>query len=313
MYDAPLISPENKDSSSETLASLPKVALSAKVRAGHSVSDAVQSILDELQADNVIYAELRLNPNDFADSTPEASLDDVIEQAASVIEAHAVDARIILAADAQAANVAEIADAAINNDGVVGFALVGENIAAHIGIFNKLQDNFVPFIVDGGFDDIEAGVKSGATRIAAGVDIIDDFSATVEGIEPGKLTSWIRDRHIATEITPDEDIAAGEADSLADHPLPLLQQLGFTCVVGSAGLTQQFISLNEALGYGLEEFFELTIAAMQNSFSTQEHRQHLIETVILPAYEELSDTEFAEDAAAREARESEAQQGEDDA
>ena len=63
----------------------------------------------------------------------------------------------------------------------------------------------------------------------------------------------------------------------------------------------------------MEEFFELTIAAMQNSFSTQEHRQHLIETVILPAYEELSDTEFAEDAAAREARESEAQQGEDDA
>ena len=80
MYDAPLISPENKDSSADTLASLPKVALAAKVAAGHSVSDAVKTVLDKLQADNVIYAELRLNPNDFADahdaSTSEALLSD---------------------------------------------------------------------------------------------------------------------------------------------------------------------------------------------------------------------------------------------
>src|SRR5699024_2068540 len=147
---------------------------------------------------------------------------------------------------------------------------------------------------------------AGATRVAVGVDIIDDFSATVEGIEPGQLTSWIRDRHIAVETNPDEDIAQDDVDSLADHPLPLLQQLGFTCAVGTTALTQQFVSLNEALGYGLEEFFELTVAAMQNSFSTQEHRQRLIETVILPAYEKLSDAEFAEDAAAREAEEAEA-------
>ena len=299
MYDAPLISPENKDSSADTLASLPKVALAAKVAAGHSVSDAVKTVLDKLQADNVIYAELRLNPNDFVDthdaSTSEALLSDVIAQATAALHSHDVDARIILSADTQAANAAEIADAAIANDEVAGFALVGDNVVAHAGVLAKLQDNFVPFVIDGGFDDIEAGVKAGATRISAGVDIIDDFSATVEGISPGKLTSWIRDRHIAVEITPDEDIAAEEVDSLADHPLPLLQQLGFTCAVGESALTGQFVSLNEALGYGLEEFFELTVAAMQNSFSTQEHRQHLIETVILPAYEELSDTEFAED------------------
>ena len=35
---------------------------------------------------------------------------------------------------------------------------------------------------------------------------------------------------------------------------------------------------------------------MENSFHTEPERQHLIETVILPAYEELSDAEFAEDA-----------------
>ena len=135
MYDAPLISPENKDSSADTLASLPKVALAAKVAAGHSVSDAVKTVLDKLQADNVIYAELRLSPNDFVDahdaSTSEALLSDVIAQATSALPSHDVDARIILSADTQAANVAEIADAAIAHDEVAGFALVGDNVVAH--------------------------------------------------------------------------------------------------------------------------------------------------------------------------------------
>ena len=297
MYDAPLISPENKDSSAEIFASLPKIVLSAAVPAGHSVADAVSTTLNELDTNGVIYAELRLNPADFADSLNDASLADAISQATAAIQTHKVDARIILTANTEAANVAEIADAAISHEDVVGFALVGENTAAHAGVLKKLQDNFVPVVVEGGFEDTEAGVKAGATRVAVGVDIIDDFAATVEGIEPGKMTSWIRDRHIAVETNPDEDIANGDVDSLADHPLPLLQQLGFTCAVGTTALTQQFISLNEDLGYGLEEFFELTVAAIQNSFTTREHRQHIIESVILPAYEELSDAEFAEDAA----------------
>src|SRR5699024_7430104 len=144
-----------------------------------------------------------------------------------------------------------IADAAIDHDEVAGFALVGDNIDAHAGVLKKLQDNFVPFVIDGGFDDIEAGVKAGATRVAVGVDIIDDFSSTVEGIEPGQLTRWIRDRHMAVKTNPDQHIAQDDVESIADHPLPLLQQLGFTCAVGTTVQTQQIVSLKESLGYGL--------------------------------------------------------------
>ncbi|MDN6465879.1 MAG: adenosine deaminase, partial [Corynebacterium casei] len=112
MYDAPLISPENKDSSAEIFASLPKIVLSAAVPAGQSVADAVSTTLNELDTNGVIYAELRLNPADFADSLNDASLADAISQATAAIQAHKVDARIILTANTGAANVAEIADAA---------------------------------------------------------------------------------------------------------------------------------------------------------------------------------------------------------
>ena len=58
-------------------------------------------------------------------------------------------------------------------------------------------------------------------------------------------------------------------------------------------MTKQFLALSETFGYGLEEFFDLTVKAVENSFADQELRQHLLETVILPAYEELSDPELA--------------------
>src|SRR5699024_9425618 len=118
----------------------------------------------------------------------EALLSDAIAQATSAVHSHDVDARIILSADTQAANVAEIADAAIAHDEVAGFALVGDNVVAHAGVLAKLQDIFVPFVIDGGFINIQAGVKAGDIRFFAGVDIIADFFVTIEAISPGKLT-----------------------------------------------------------------------------------------------------------------------------
>lgn len=303
MYDAPLISPENKDSNSEIYASLPKIELAAAVEPAQDIAKAFTETLDALESENVIYAEIRLNPADFAEALGDGTVVDLLANAKTAIDDHKVDARIILETTTDADNVSELAEFAIHSDDIAGYALIGNDIPAHHETLRKLNENFVPVVVEGDFQAIEAGVKAGATRINAGIDIIDDFSATVEGIQPGVVTGWIRDRHITVELQPDDDVANGDADTLADHPLPLLQQLGFTCAVGAASLTDQFTSLNENMGYGLEEFFELTVAAIQNSFSDQEHRQHIIETIILPAYEEFSSTEFAEDVAAREAAE----------
>ena len=66
-----------------------------------------------------------------------------------------------------------------------------------------------------------------------------------------------------------------------------------------------FLALSETFGYGLEEFFDLTIKAIENSFASEEDRQRLIEQKILPAYEELADPEFAEDASETEEAEEE--------
>ncbi len=41
----------------------------------------------------------------------------------------------------------------------------------------------------------------------------------------------------------------------------------------SSSVLKVFLALNEHFGYGLEEFFDLTVKALENYFSTEEERQ----------------------------------------
>ena len=223
---------------------------------------------------------------------------------AGVREVDGIDARLVLVVAAEdtadtAADIVRVAIARATADrrDVVGVRVAerdvaGGDFAAVQEVIDKARAAFVPVTLDAGrtgsTDSIEAAVRAGADRIGLAENMIDDFTADIDGIQPGVVSAWVRDRHIALETAPLD--AEGE---IADHPLPLLQQLGFTCTVGLGGdgdLTEVFAALHDALGYGLEEFFDLTIKAVENSFHTEPERQHLIETVILPAYEAVSYT-----------------------
>lgn len=273
MHDAPLISPENKDSGAEIFASLPKVTLLAQLPADASTPEelraATRSVVQALVDDHVVYAELRLP----ADSFP-FSRDEALAAAAEGLEVPGIDARLVVHGDA--------------SEHAAGVVLSDFTRAP------ALREEFIPWDFDASsYDEAVAAVRAGATRLVHATDLIDDFSADLDGVRPGKASAWVRDRRIALTFAPLEEFPAEE---LADHPLPLLQQLGFTCTVAGDKLSDVFVALSETFGYGLEEFFDLTIKAIENSFASEEDRQRLIEEEILPAYEKLADPEFAEGA-----------------
>lgn len=273
MHDAPLISPENKDSGAEIFASLPKVTLLAQLPANASTPEelraATRSVVQALVDDHVVYAELRLP----ADAFP-FSRDEALAAAAEGLEVPGIDARLVVHGDA--------------SEHAAGVVLSDLTKAP------ALREEFIPWDFDAtSYDEAVAAVRAGATRLVHATDLIDDFSADLDGVRPGKASAWVRDRRIALTFAPLEELPAEE---LADHPLLLLQQLGFTCTVAGDKLSDVFVALSETFGYGLEEFFDLTIKAIENSFASEEDRQRLIEEEILPAYEKLADPEFAEDA-----------------
>lgn len=281
MHDAPLISPENKDSGAEIFARLPKVTLLAPLPTDASTPDelraATHAAVRALADDHVVYAELRLRPSAFPFDAAEAPA-----AAQEGLDVPGIDARLIVEGDA--------------SEAAVGVALTELSAA------EKLRADFIPWERDvDSYEDAVAAVQAGATRLVHATDLVDDFSADLDGVRPGKASAWVRDRRIALTFAPLEELPA---DELADHPLPLLQQLGFTCSVAGEKLSDVFLALSETFGYGLEEFFDLTIKAVENSFASEEDRQRLIEQEILPAYEELADPEFAEDASEKEETES---------
>lgn len=277
MHDAPLISPENKDSGAEIFAGLPKVTLFAPLPTDASTPEelraATHAVVQALADDHVVYAELRLRPSAFSFDAAEA-----LAAAQEGLDVPGIDARLIVEGDA--------------SEAAVGVALTELSAA------EKLRADFIPWERDvASYEEAVAAVQAGATRLVHATDLVDDFSADLDGVRPGKASAWVRDRRIALTFAPLEELPAEE---LADHPLPLLQQLGFTCTVAGEKLSDVFLALSETFGYGLEEFFDLTIKAIENSFASEEDRQRLIEQQILPAYEELADPEFAEDASEAE-------------
>lgn len=284
MHDAPLISPENKDSSPEVLAGLPKIDLDVAFEPAEpantpeELTSALSRTVEALVDANVVYAEIRFDPQSYG-----FGVESALEAAESALEVPGIDARLVLTSAPQSA-------IARNGTTVAGYLFRGE---IDTQVVSDLRSNFVPFVVDVeglDFQAVAAAVQAGATRLAHATQLIDDFGADLDGIQPGRVSCWIRDRHIALSFDP-----LHEVEKLADHPLPLLQQLGFTCALtaGPSDINQTFQALNEVLGYGLEEFFDVTIKAIENSFSSQEDRQRLIDNVILPAYEELAQEEEA--------------------
>ncbi len=265
-------------------------ALAAQVR-GH---------LERLAADRVVHVELRITPE--LHTADGLTLQEVIDCAVAGLDVPLVDARLIPTALPDG-DVAAVAELAVRNHGehVAGFAATAGtgSLTRHSDAFRLLRENYVPFVVDAGLDGGHGGIEEigealqlGAVRLGHAVNLVDDFHIDTEGFEgvlPGRVSGWVRDRHVTVDLSPTHEVDAGAVPDLAEHPLTLLQQLGFTCTVntgaGAGTLSEEFSRLAEVHGYGLEEFFDLTVNAVKGAFLTEVERQDLLERIILPAYE----------------------------
>lgn len=329
MIETPAISPEHKNFAAQLINELPKVTIheqlptladdGSTVTTREQLAAHIQSVVKSYRDDNVIYLELRVVMDDFCHA--DFSLADAFATAVDAVAVEGIQARVVAttrlggaAGGSEAAgNVTELVDLALAAQGDPNLAGVGFILAdgaASSGeaelatACEKLRTHYLPFVIDGLGDiaSIASAVQLGAARLGRPLGLVDDFSADMTGIVPGTVSSWVRDRGITAEMTPVHDLvddSLGEAavDELPDHPLPLLQQLGFSCTISAGDLRNGSCSammnaLTETFGYGLEEFFDLTAKAVQASFLSEPARQQLLETQILPRYEKLADAEL---------------------
>lgn len=266
--------------------------------------------VEDLAADNVVYAEVRFAPELHIDGG--LSLDEVVDAVLAGFAAgekaaggagRTIVVRCLVTAMRHAARSREIAELAVRfrDRGVVGFDIAGAEAgyppSRHLDAFEYMRSNNARFTIHAGeafgLPSIhEAIAFCGADRLGHGVRIVDDISVAEDGtVQLGPLAAILRDKRVPLELCPSSNVQTGAVNSLAEHPFDLLARARFRVTVNTDNrlmsdttMSQEMLRLVEAFGYGWSDLLRFTINAMKSSFLHFDERLALIDGVIKPRY-----------------------------
>jgi adenosine deaminase len=268
---------------------------------------------EDLAADGVIYAEVRMAPELCTergltlDEAVAAMLDGFRIGSARAAEAgRPIVMKLIVTAMRQAARSVEVAECAVRwrDAGVVGFDIAGPETGyrptRHLDAFEYVRrENFHITIHAGesfGLPSIwEALQWCGAERLGHGVRIVDDITVRDDGsVELGRLAAFVRDRRIPLEMCPSSNLHTGAVASISEHPIDLMRRLRFRVTLNTDNrlmsgvtLSSEFAALDEAFAIGLGEMEWLTLNALKSAFAPFDERLRLINEVVKPGYARL--------------------------
>ncbi len=274
---------------------------------------AKESVLD-LAADGVVYAELRWAPEQHQSAG--LSLREAVEAVQAGIDEGRAEAGApivvgqLLTAMRHATYGVEIAKLVVEyrDSGVAGFDIAGAEDGyppiLHLEAFEYLRRENAHFTIHAGeafgLPSIwQAVQRCGAERLGHGVRIVDDIDFDAPGgPRLGRLASYIRDRRVPLEMCPSSNLqthAVPDMDSIADHPIGPLKELGFRVTVNcdnrlmsGTSMSREMTLLAEAFDYDLDDLRWFTVNAMKSAFLPFDQRLDLINNVIKPAYAELN-------------------------
>jgi adenosine deaminase len=263
---------------------------------------------EDLAADGIVYAEVRFAPELHTEAG--LTLDEVVDAVQEGFRigsnGRSITIGTLCTAMRTAARSTEIVELAIRHrdEGVVGFDIAGAEAGypptRHLDAFQlAMRENFHITIHAGeafGLPSIEEALHyCGAERLGHGVRIVDDIVIDADGkAKLGRLAAYVRDRRVPLEMCPTSNVNTGAANSIEDHPIGLLRRLRFRVTVNTDNrlmsdvtLSDEFMKLHEAFGYGLDDMEWLTLNAMKSAFWPFEQRLAIINEQIKPGYAKL--------------------------
>ncbi|HEX3283862.1 MAG TPA: adenosine deaminase [Mycobacterium sp.] len=266
--------------------------------------------VEDLAADNVVYAEIRFAPELHIDR--DLSLDAVVDavlagftdgEKAASSEGKTITVRCLVTAMRHQARSLEIAELAIRfrDKGVVGFDIAGAEAGfpptRHLDAFEYMRNRNGRFTIHAGeafgLPSIhEAIAFCGADRLGHGVRIVDDITVAPDGhVHLGRLAALLRDKRIPLELCPSSNVQTGAVGSIAEHPFALLARSRFRVTVNTDNrlmsdttMSQEMLRLVEAFGYGWSDLARFTINAMKSAFIPFDERLSIIDEVIKPRF-----------------------------
>ena len=240
-------------------------------------------LAQDLQKDDVIYAEIRFAPNKHLKSG--LTLDEVVTAILKGLSQVPIKTNLILCmmrGDSYEQNlkVIKLAKKYLNH-GVVAIDLAGSEASYPVNLYQELfeiaQKENIPFTIHAGEADgplsVINAINLGAKRIGHGV----------RAIESEKALKLIKEKNITLEVCPKSNLDTNMYEKLSNHPIKKLYDMGLLVTintdnrtVSNTNLTKSYQDLQEVFSFTKQGFLKMNENALQSAFLNQDEIEELL-------------------------------------
>lgn len=252
-----------------------------------SIRRAMTELVKELDAQGVMYAEIRFSPSECTlgglrqDEAVAAAIEGLER---GMQESRQIKANLVLCIiekmNEHEAFETVVAAKKYLHQGVGGLDLLLNESLYETEIFDWLFDlikeEHIPFTVHCGqynTDSMKKAIRFGASRISQGLHIQDDE----------ELMNAIREKRVIVECCPASNLKLGSVEDYESHPIRKLFDLGIpVCVctdrlrVSGITLEKEYRNLMDSQGFTPHEIYQMNINAIHGAFLTQMEKDNLL-------------------------------------
>ncbi|MFS4438485.1 adenosine deaminase [Paracoccaceae bacterium GXU_MW_L88] len=261
---------------------------SAMLETPEDFRDLVEEVLRHSAEHGVIYQELFIAPDIYADGDPGAFPDYLAamrEGAEAAKAAHGIETRLISTIirnfGAERARKTAALSARYADDFMTGFGMGGEERMYEMKDFAMAFDE----AREAGLGiTVHAGEWRGAPEVAAALDHIRParIGHGVRAIEEDDLVKRIADEGVVLEVNPVSNIVLGVFPTMAQHPIQKLREAGVKVTVSTddppyfdTTMSREYRELGETFGWEEEDFREINLNAIDAAFCDEATKARL--------------------------------------
>lgn len=248
----------------------------------------VADVFEQLQRDNLLYAEIRFAPFLHTDQglTPEQVVETVEGATANACATTGIEARLILCtlrhfSTEQSLQTAKLVER-FRGTHVAALDLAGDEagcpIEPHIPAYQYAIDHNLPRTA-------HAGEASGPQSVWETLRALHPsrIGHGVRSIEDAALIEHLRQEHIHLEVCPTSNVQTNMYDTISDHPINRLYELGIPLSVNTDArtitnitLTEEYEKLHKFFGWDKQHFLRCNLEALRAAFLSENVRQRLV-------------------------------------
>ena len=239
-----------------------------------------EDLFAQLQADNVIYVEIRFAPllHILRGLTAEKVVEVVERSTAECARATGIEARLILCtlrhfSQAESLETARLVEQ-FRDSGVAALDLAGDEagfpIDAHIAAYRLA-------IEQGLFRTVHAGEASGPESVWQTLRAFEPsrIGHGIRSVEDPSLVEHLRETSIHLEVCPTSNVQTCVCYEYKDHPIELLRNAGISMGISTDARTITNITLREEyrklasfFGWSSQEFLKCNLDAINAAFAS---------------------------------------------